>query len=324
MRRASAWLLSVALFLTPALAAAVGPNVWDLARDREVARLDQVIERANEQLEQASALGVLAFKRELVLEVRSELEPLVSRYDDPRLAFVLGHAFEMLDDDARVIRLLPPAIERMPDHPLALRAMFDLAVAYARSDRPADEVRTYDMLLERQTDESWRHVVLMNRAESRAKLGQLDEAIADYRASIALSPDMDGVLARWGLAVTLDRSGDFARAMEEAVAAYAFDDGEVSRIDRGGVFFVPAYDRWWYHAIRQMAAGRAASNPDDKLMGYERAVAFWSAFVAQAPSSERWLPLAKARLHQCETIVEKLRVEQKKKPRSVKAAPLER
>jgi tetratricopeptide (TPR) repeat protein len=297
-------------------AQALPPDHWDMARSRDASRIERALDEAEEKLEQAGATRAIEVKRELAMEVRSSLEALLPVTSDPRVALYLGHTLSLLDDDARVIRVLAPAIEAAPNHPAALQGLFNLAVAYARSDRPHDEIHAYDMLLERQSAPGWRNTILSNRAEAKAKLGLLDAAIVDYRASIALSPGPDGVLARWGLAVTLDRAGDLSRALEEGGRAYDFDGGERSRLDERNVFFVPAYEKWWYHALRQMSGAKVAQRTDAKLLHYERAARLWELFLAQALSTDRWVPLARARLKLCEATVVKLRAQVAKEARA--------
>lgn len=289
----------------PRPAAALPPDPWDSARDPAVAVIEQKLDEAAERLDEAAATRSEIVRRRIVVEARDLLESLGRLTRPTRARLLLGRAYSMLDDDARVIATLAPALAADPDAPDAAQAFFELAVAYARADRPRDEIAAYDRLLERQHEPGWRHVPLSNRAESRAKIGDFVGAVADYRASIALAPD--DALPRWGLAVALDRTGDLARALEEGGHALAVDAGSSSVLDRPGVFFVPAYERWWYHALRQLTAASRAQALDERSAHLETAARLWQLFVEQAPSSDRWVPLARARMKHCENQLARLR-----------------
>jgi tetratricopeptide (TPR) repeat protein len=298
--------LGLAVVLVAGVAGAAPPDHWDRARSPSALAEAKIIDDVTDQLEQIQSTRDQNVLRGLVSESRAALDRLgPAAAATPRARFLQGLVLRLLGDDSGLIAVLAPVVKEFPEHPLVVRALFDLAVAYAKVDRPRDEVEAYDRLLELESDPGWRSTVLSNRAESRAKLGDTTGAIADYQASIQLASS--AVLPRWGLAVIYDRQGDLARALEEGGFAWELDHSEPSRLDRDNVFFVPGYDRWWYHGLRQMAAARRAEGLDERLQRLERAARFYELYVSQAPSFERWVPLAKARVKLCEAQIARLR-----------------
>jgi tetratricopeptide (TPR) repeat protein len=291
------WLLSAALLLLPRTTLANPPDRWDLIRDPSSARHERLLDEATEHLEEADSLRNPLLRQQAATEARALLEQLGgSRSPDQRVRYLLGHALHVLDDDSGVIAALGPLFTSAFDHPLGIQVMFDLAVAYAKAERFRDEVGVYDRLLDATDRPGLRSTILANRGESRAKLDDFPGAIDDFRKVIALDPM--NALARWGLVVTLDRWGDQARATEEGGFAWDLDRGSASILDRAGVFFVPAHDRWWYHAVRRLGAAHRATSPEERLGQLRLADRHYEMYVASAPSTDRWVPLAQARRKQ--------------------------
>jgi tetratricopeptide (TPR) repeat protein len=308
--------LVLAALVTPSTASGAPPDAWDAARRPDAAAQAQVVDAAETLLDQADVTRHDRVRHDLAAAARSMLDQIhAAEGNDPRAVFLLGHALHLLSDDTRAIQVLAPAVERWPEHPGNAQALFpDLAVAYARASMPKEEIHTYDMYLERQPAPHGRQIALSNRAESKLKLGDLEGAIRDYRASLEI--DGSEPLARYGLAVTLDRSGDLGHALEEAALADQNDRRfHISRLEDGGVFFVPEYDRYWYYALREMARAYKSPRAVDRRDHYSNAVAWWQLFVSRALGDDRWLPLAQARLKHCETRVATAAAEVKREPR---------
>ena len=128
----------------------------------------------------------------------------------------------------------------------------------------------------------------MNRGESSMVTGRLAEAIADYRSAVrdAGSPDTQA-LALWGLGVALERSGDLPSALDavEKAAVIRLPIAGVpnaTALDLPSVFFVPAYDVYYYKALGAMASARAAERPDEKKIDLEAAIFEWDRYLEQA------------------------------------------
>ena len=108
-----------------------------------------------------------------------------------------------------------------------------------------------------------------------------------------------GVTTLWGLAVALDRSGDLDQALRQIDLARTYDFADRALTDPAW-FFVPPYDEAWYSALGQWATARHAELAAVRVEAYARAVARWRDYLSQAPPDDRWAPLARHRLAQCD------------------------
>ncbi len=304
--RAVAALLAMGL-LAPAVRADTPPSRWDRARDPAVGDAWDLHARVREFL--APLPGEVPGLRELRLQqARTELEAADAKESaDVRLRFDLGQVYEELRHDQQAIDVLKPALALAPDHSASADAWIELAFAYARLDRSREERDAYDAYLARMPDESGRATALLNRAEAEMRLGNLEDAVQGYRdacdaASLFGRLFDTWVLARWGLAVALDRSGDATGAEREALLASQMDPVE-SIIDSKEmcgvspcVFFVPEYERDWYLGLGRAERAKQEHDPDKAALLWKRAEEKWADYVSRADPKDRWVPLAKAHL----------------------------
>jgi tetratricopeptide (TPR) repeat protein len=283
------------------------PSRWDRARDPAVGDAWNLHVRVREFIAPLpdEVLGL----RELRLhQAQTELEAAdAAASADVRLRFDLGQVYEELRHDQRAIDVLQPALAMAPDHPAALEAWLELAFAYARLDRSREERDAYDAYLVRTSDESGRATALLNRAEAEMRLGNLEDAVVGYRdACDAASPFghlfETGVLARWGLAVALDRSGDVTDAMREALVASQMDPAEaiIDSKEMCGVspcvFFVPDYERDWYLGLGRAERAKQERDPGKAAWLWKKTEETWADYVSRADPKDRWLSLAKVHL----------------------------
>ena len=293
-------LVALSLLLAASLCAApaASRDRWDDARDPKARQRAQDFEAAKRMVEQAESVegrtpAQRRLRRDLLQSLRQTLATMgAETSEDPALTFLLGHVLHELDDDDATVRVLSRAVAEHPDHPQAIAAYLDLAIAFARTRKPEREIEMYDRYLERQLHPRARHVALSNRAETNMKLGKLALAIDDYREALVLH---DEPLARWGLALTHDRNGDLSAAIAEAGRALAIDDPVLSAFDGPNVFFVPEYERNWSYALRAAAFARASELPEHRKEHWETAATMWANYVARATSDDPWVELARQR-----------------------------
>ncbi len=275
------------------------PTVWERAW-RPTAILE---ERTREEVERVLFEAELFGWRSPSTpdRLRSALDGLrlvdAERAVDVRLRFLLGRVLGLLGEWPRAASVLEAAIEEAPTHPMAGDAFFRLAIAYAWLGEREREIEMYDAFLERTHVESARATALSNRAEARMAQGDLEGAVRDYRAALAITADP---VATLGLAVALDRLGDVAAALFEAEKSHLLDP-EARRLGSDGVFFVPPYERHWYEALLAMASASRAERPAEAASHWRAAAASFGAYVAEAGPEDPWLPLAEARRLQCES-----------------------
>jgi tetratricopeptide (TPR) repeat protein len=309
------------------------PSAWDLAKDpleRERWALHVRVERLVHQPLPDDILP-FAMRRdeELRLEAaRAMLEQAgAEQSPDVRLRFDLGNVYERLatleqrdDLHKRVIDVLGPALEGAADHPAATEALESLVYAYAKLDRPREELATWRRYIVRLTDKNV-HMAssMMNMGEAQMRLGRLDDAIATFRNALQICGTLQNSSARnathaltlWDLAVTFDRSGDPRAAMDAAAEAKEFrwkepaPFGQMREVtgwdaihDHQSVFFVPEWEREWYLALGYSAAARAERDARQAASLWSEAEAHWGTYVsrASAPGADgRWLGIARVR-----------------------------
>jgi len=196
--------------------------------------------------------------------------------------------------------------------PFRADALAELAIAYARVNRQADEIAAYDAaialeeggasahMLPRDFPGGGRVSMLANQAEGFLVMGDVERAIAGYRASLeSVDSTLMGFLysptALWSLGVALDRSGDLAAALDSIALARSYDPND-SRIKGPGWFFVPSYEEHYYWALGHLLVARSAADQDDRIAAYERSVDSWATYLASAPATDHYVPVARARL----------------------------
>ena len=326
MRRAAVALSAVAtLLLLGAARADTPPNAWDVAKDpkaRERYQLHVTVRESiivNSGTEQLRA-AVLERARGMLEDGGAETSP------DVRLRFDLGEIYEALSDHRRAVAVLTPAIESAPDHPAAVDAILALAYAHAKLDHPREERDAYLRYLARVTGERSRVTALLNLAEAEMRIGNMPEAVAGYHDAVqaaaslpnTMSTSKTAVLAVWGLAVALDRSGDPAGAATQAKLATQLDHENRIIGDRRDVFFVPEYERFWYFALGAVEHAKQARDAREATRLWAQAESTWSSYVSNAEhsdSKDRWLSLARA--HRDHARAEKLAANK----RAAKAPP---
>jgi tetratricopeptide (TPR) repeat protein len=286
------------------------PSRWERARDSAASDAWDLHARVREFMAPLPD-EVLGLRELRLQQARTELESANGATSpDVRLRFDLGQIYEELSHNQQAIDVLQPALAMAPDHPAAADAWLELAFSYARLDRSREERDAYDAYLARASDESGRATALLNRAEAEMRLGNLDDAVLGYRDAIdacdsaSLLEDLfkTGVLARWGLAVALDRSGDATGAAREALMASQLDPKEtiIDSQEMCGtslcVFFVPDYERDWYLGLGRAEHAKQEPDPRKAAMLWKKAEEKWADYISRADPKDRWLALAKAHL----------------------------
>jgi tetratricopeptide (TPR) repeat protein len=250
---------------------------------REIATMSELyLTRAAQLLEAAGA----AEARDLFLRAR------------------LASVYSALKQNAKALALLESIARKDPPAPLRAHVFAELAIAYAHAGRPEEEIKAYTEALAVQPIAHERSRLLANRAEAHMLLGNITAAVEGYRAALALlSVDFllraVGPTTLWGLAVALDRSGDLDGGLEAVRLARSYD-AQDEQINGPGWFYVPDYDRHWYAALGHWAVARKADVDSVRAAAYQRAVAAWGKYLTEAPREDRWAPIARVRLRQCD------------------------
>jgi tetratricopeptide (TPR) repeat protein len=272
----------------------------------------------------ASPIG-LEHDEELRFEAaRAVLESVDAAHSpDPRLRFDLGRVYQQLGLQEQAIGVLEPALRQAPDAPGATSALEVLAYAYAKLDRPRDELATWHRYMPRLLDDRERIAPMMNMGEAEMRVGRLDDALATFRRTLELCESLPNssainstyALSLWDLALALDRTGDPTTALETAAKARGWSWAEVVgfgpaqalrtvtgwdiiRDDRS-VFFVPEWDREWYLALGDAASARHATDARQAAAFWAAAEGHWSTYVdraTRAGAHDPWIAVARVRL----------------------------
>jgi tetratricopeptide (TPR) repeat protein len=305
----------VAALVTTGAKAQAEPSIWAQAREPWYAKQKELLSAAEQNIVKYERLqrdpllehGTGDFARLgslYLIEARKFLEQAGGAHArDVGVRIRLGHVLRMLGEyEAAVKVMLPIAQSELPAS-TRLEAWGVLALCWAKLGQRNDEIRAYGESLALEPLGPERSVLFANRAEALMGLGRLDEAIEGYRDAIRVLLPIEmfevGVTALWGHGVALDRQGDLDGALASIKMARAYDPQD-RRINSQTWFYSPPYDQPWYEALGHWTAARVAEQGAVRAEEYERAVESWQEYLARAPATDRWVPLAKARLAACE------------------------
>jgi tetratricopeptide (TPR) repeat protein len=199
-----------------------------------------------------------------------------------------------LGREQHALRLLEDALEKLPVGPLRADALRRLGVVLAGLSEPRRSRDAYTEALALEVSPRERANLYYNRAEASLELDELETARSDYRRAIEIATEPDTLaLARYGLALALERMGDLPAAFTELDAALAITLPFPAYVtpdplDLPGVFFVPAYERYYLEALRAMARLRHVEDRAQFLAETAIALQAWDAYLAAAPSSVRY------------------------------------
>ncbi|HEY1694226.1 MAG TPA: tetratricopeptide repeat protein [Polyangiaceae bacterium] len=318
---------------TRAAHAETPPNAWDAAKTpgmREAWVLHVRVERMlNRSHNDDEVVADPRLDAELRLEAaRSMLEEADAAHSaDVRLRYDLGLVYYELGERQgrtdlyqKAVDLMAPAVDAHPDDPATTVALSSLVYAYAKLNRPKEELATWRRYIPRLVDDSSRVVAMMNMGEAEMRLGYVDDALGTFREVMRICgtlPNTTGVgstyvLALWDLAVALDRSGDPRQALTSASgAARIAVIGSTGRVMTGGeliahdpgVFFVPDWERQWYLALLATAEAREAKDARDAAGYWAEAERSWTTYVEKCAADgtqDTFLRIARVRLAQAQ------------------------
>jgi tetratricopeptide (TPR) repeat protein len=225
---------------------------------------------------------------------------------DVRLRFDLGMVqYELAELSGRTdlyekaARTLADALALGPDAEGSTEALAQLVYAYAKLDRPREELETWHRYIPRIMDPRTRAVDLMNMGEAEMRLGRVDDALATLREVLHECGELPNtsstyVLTLWDIAVALDRSGDARGALETATKAAhetAVDSHGYPSTGRGlltrdeNVFFVPGWEKYWYLALGSEALAREDTDPREALAYFTESEHEWDQYLIQATAA---------------------------------------
>jgi len=309
------------------------PTRWDIAKDPGArARWDLHV-RVRQMLLLRGQLDTESMRDAALERARALLEEArAETSQDVRLRFDLGEVYYAIDRYERAVAVLVPALEMAPEHPGAVDALAYLAYAYAKLDKSSAERATYEKYLARVNDDRSRATAMLNLAEAEMRLGNMSDAIAGYKETIALCESLPSgvsqahtlILAVWGLAVALDRDGQAREGLAAARRAVMMDPDDRAIAHDPNVFFVPQYDRYWYLAMGATVRAEDAKAADEAARAWKKVEETWTKYIDPADAHDRWTAIAKARRDRAKAqrLAAEARVPTTKAPKGAKPPPL--
>lgn len=295
--------------LVPSFAWAT-PSRWARVAHPELDRADRVADEAERDLikvnQRRSPLDdALTPSTAYATRARMALlEAGAQRSTFVRLRLLLARAEQQLSHFQEA-SLLFESVVRSDSVPTAVKAdaWADLAIVYAHLKRIPEEVEAEEMAIALEPITRSRSLTLANQAEAFMGLGDISRAIAGYKAALEGLTNFEvaqiGPTTFFSLGVALDRSGDLDGALEAVARARSYDPAD-RFLNSDSWFFSTYYDEAWYQALGHWLVGRRGDGDDVRLGGYERAVASWKLYLAQAPETDPYVGVARARLKLCE------------------------
>ncbi len=323
------------------------PNAWEVAKDPKLIDEFAVHVQARrflieaEELRQAdNGMDVIsgeakALRENTLARARAMLSEAIRKGEnDPRLQFDLGEVLQQEDRNEAAAGVLEKALAQSPNADGAHSAWLTYAFANSKMDRPDDERRGYEKFLDAEPDPNRRAVPMLNLAEANMRSHRLTESIEGYREVEQLSASTPGstetgVLAVWGLAIALDRQGDARGAAEQARMASRMDPENPLRlkrpiIDSSSVYFVPAYEKFWYLALAATEDAKQAANAEASARAWGHTVALWKAYVEPAQTidqPEAWNSVAERHLAAAEKALKAAEIRAKAEAKTKKPDP---
>ncbi len=244
---------------------------------------------------------------ERLLNGRTALRIIVNggdTYPNADLRYLL--ALCLANGTPKTIRQAPTALlaalQLAPTHPLAANAWYDLGIASEWGDELAAADGAYSAALRLEWDREQRAAIYRMRGQLEMRRGNLRAAIEDYDMALGESRDAElRALAKWGLAVALDRSHDFPSSVPHVLAAYQArfgPHGRTSAIDLDVGYVWPSYDEHYYRGLALLAEAAQKRGHDGYTSTLLASQLMWIRYLDDAPADDLWAPRAREHLEQ--------------------------
>jgi tetratricopeptide (TPR) repeat protein len=300
-----------------ARAAAAEPTLWQRvtepgSRIRSKARL-----RAEQLFDQASdPRAELETARDLSLGSAALLELSSDARRDPWQQVLLGRV--LLDAqpgrEREALQLIERGLLALPDSDFKRQSLFDVGLGAMFSGEMEHAAKAFTAALALAWKPDDRATIHRNRGKARMLSGQLLGAVADFRAAVQLGRGVEVMaLARFGLGVALERSGDYPQGMLEIARGVAMrlpvpPYPSESVLDLPGLRWIPEYDVHYFRALGAMSEADVADSSELLRDRYETALESWQQYLPAAEAQkDRFLPNALRHRQRCLDALARLR-----------------
>jgi tetratricopeptide (TPR) repeat protein len=178
----------------------------------------------------------------------------------------------------------------------------ELGALFARDGEYVNAAIAYRRALALALDAGERSTAYAQLAQATMLAGDAAAALPYYQRALASAePGRTSALLRLGLAVALDRLGEHARAIEQAVQGVSAVERSLDWLGPESMSFEPASERFVYRALAHEAI--AELMPEARALSLEAAAESYAAFLARAGESHLYRNAAEADLR---AVVEQL------------------
>lgn len=190
-------------------------------------------------------------------------------------------------------------LHRLRPEEVGTKALLELGALSARQGDYEAAAETYRRAVSLAFDDAERSVAYARLAQVTMLSGDAAAALPEYRRALALTaPGRAKALLRFGLAVALDRLGEHAASIEQAVVALEAVDRSLDVLAPEEVQFEPASERFVYEALAHEAM--ATLSPESKAPSLEAAAQSYAAFLTDVDSANLYRNAAETDLRALE------------------------
>jgi tetratricopeptide (TPR) repeat protein len=174
-------------------------------------------------------------------------------------------------------------------------SVFELGSLLARQADYAGAAAEYRRAISLALDDADRSAAYAQLAQVTMLSGDAAGAVPYYRSALASAgPSRATALLHFGLGVALDRTGEHAAAIEEAVKAMELAERSLDVLAPDNVEFEPANERYVYEALAHEAL--AQLQPEERTSALEAAAESYAAFLTRVDANHLYRNAAESDL----------------------------
>jgi tetratricopeptide (TPR) repeat protein len=295
--------------------AAAQPSLWQRAEDPRRIRVERLLRRVSRFVDWvAEADADPDMKHDFWLGALVTLEQSGAHaFDDPRVRLLLAQVLLGADlgREEEAAALAQRVLGDVPADAAWLQAEARLVLVHAIQD-PELVVPEIDRALPLIWDSRTRSDLFRRRADARMARHDVRGALSDYRAALrADDSSRRNALARFGLGLALERSGNLPAAFAELrlarLAAPRVFGVELGVLALPGVFAFRPQDVRYVAALAEQSLLGSAVDLDTEAASCERSMAAWREYVAESLVEDPWLDRARRHLSDVSARCEQLR-----------------
>jgi tetratricopeptide (TPR) repeat protein len=295
---AGAALVSFLLAATPPAPAAAEPSLWRRSDDPNLVRVERALRRVSRFVDWVAESDTDPdMRHDFWLGALVTAEQSGARaFEDPRLKLLVAQILlgAELGREAEAAELGRGVLAQAPEPWLEAEARLVLVLAAREPDAAISEVGHALPLI---WDSRTRSELFRRRADARMAQGDVRGSLLDYRAALRADDSASSsALARFGIGLALERSGNLPEAFSELrlarLSAPRVFGVELGVLTLPGVFAFRSQDVNYAAALTEQSLAVSSNEPEVALSACERASQAWREYVSEAKPDDPWLERA--------------------------------